>query len=589
MHTNNSKPKLKKDKNNRKFIFVTGGVISGVGKGVATASIALILKKYGFRVNVIKIDPYINVDAGTLRPTEHGEVWVTFDGGETDQDIGTYERFLNQELSKQNSITTGQIYKAVIDKERKGEFLGKTVQFVPHIINEIKRRIIQVDDSDITLVELGGTVGDYENVPFLFAAKSMEKDVGKDNVLYVLVTYLPVPSHIGEMKTKPTQQAIKQLSETGIFPDLIIARSEKSIDNVRREKIEKYGNIPSEYVISAPDVKSIYEVPLNFQKDKIGIKIMRKLKLKPKHNINLVKWKKLTNTLRTSKKASKNPVEIALVGKYLKTGNYDLKDSYVSVIEALNHAAAHLNRRVNVRFVPSEDVEEKGVGLLKGVNGIIVPGGFGSKGIEGKIKAIKYARENNIPYLGLCLGLQLAMVEFARNVLKMRDAHTTEINPKTKHPVVMILPEQRKLLEENAYGATMRLGEYSAVLNKESKVFSLYNETGRLKEDMRIIKNYEKLRKENYRLGYDTKVGGPVILERHRHRYEINPEYINLFESKEVLFSGFHYINKDNKLVEFMELKNHKFFVATQAHPEFKSRFEDPAPLFKGFLEASMN
>lgn len=585
MHTNNSEPKLKKNTNNKKFIFVTGGVISGVGKGVATASIALILKKYGFKVNTIKIDPYINVDAGTLRPTEHGEVWVTFDGGETDQDIGTYERFLNQELSRQNSITTGQIYKTVIDKERKGEFLGKTVQFVPHIINEIKRRIIQVDDSDITLVELGGTVGDYENIPFLFAAKSIEKDIGRDNVLYVLVTYLPVPSHIGEMKTKPTQQAIKQLSETGIFPDLILARSENKIDKVRREKIEKYGNIPSEYVISAPDVESIYEVPLNFQKDKLGIKMLNKLRLKPKRRINLVKWEKLTTALKTSK----SKVEIALVGKYLKTGNYDLKDSYVSVIEALNHAAAHLNARVMIRFVPSEDIEKKGVSLLKGVKGIIVPGGFGSKGIEGKIKAIKYARENNIPYLGLCLGLQLAMVEFARNVLKMKDAHTTEINPKTKHPIVMILPEQRKLLKEHAYGATMRLGEYSAVLNKESRVFSLYKETGRLNEDMKTIRNYKKLGREDYRLGYDIKLRSPTILERHRHRYEVNPEYIKLFEDKGVLFSGFHYINEKDKLVEFIELKNHKFFVATQAHPEFKSRFEDPSPLFKGFLEASMN
>ncbi len=585
MHTNNSKHNFKRSRNNKKFIFVTGGVISGVGKGVTTASIALILKKYGFKVNVIKIDPYINVDAGTLRPTEHGEVWVTFDGGETDQDLGTYERFLNQELSKQNSITTGQIYKAVIDKERKGEYLGKTVQFVPHIINEIKRRILQVDDSDITLVELGGTVGDYENMPFLFAAKSLEKDIGEDNVLYVLVTYLPVPSHIGEMKTKPTQQAIKQLSETGIFPDLIIARSENPIDKVRKEKIEKYGNIPSEYVISAPDVKSIYEVPLNFQKDKIGIKIMRKLKLKPKRNINMKSWKEFSSALNTLEKR----VEIALVGKYLRTGNYDLKDSYVSVIEALNHAAAHLKVNLKIRFVPSEDIEERGVSLLKGVKGIIVPGGFGSKGIEGKIKAIKYARENNIPYLGLCLGLQLAMVEFARNVLKMRDAHTTEINPKTKHPVVMILPEQRKLLEEHAYGATMRLGEYSAVLNKESRVFSLYKETGRLKDDMKTIKNYKKLGREEYRLGFDARLKEPTVLERHRHRYEVNPKYIKLFEDKGVLFSGFHYLNENDKLVEFIELKNHKFFIATQAHPEFKSRFEDPSPLFRGFLEASMN
>ncbi len=573
----------KLSKRNKKFILVCGGVISGVGKGITTASLGLILKKYGFKVNLIKIDPYVNVDAGTLRPTEHGEVWVTFDGGETDQDLGSYERFLNQELPRINNITTGQVYKTVIDRERNGYYLGKTVQFVPHIVDEIKRRISDADHSDITIIELGGTVGDYENLPFLFAMKSLEKDVGEENLLYVLVTYLPIPKNIGEMKTKPTQQAIRQLAETGIFPDFIVARAEKPLDDVRKEKIEKYANIPKEFVISAPDISTVYEVPLNFEKDNIGLKVLHKLYLKPKNKPDWRNWKKLINSLKFSKRS----INITLVGKYLTIGDYELNDSYISVIESLKHASARLGLKLNIKFIPSQEVENKGVSLLKGSDGIIVPGGFGSHGVEGKIRAIQYARENKIPYLGLCFGLQLAVVEFARHVLKFKDADTTEINPKTKHPVVMILPEQVALLRKHNYGSSMRLGEYAAVLDEDSVVFKLYKRTGRLREDMLKIKNYySKHKKQSFRLGFlpDKK---PVVLERHRHRYEVNPDYLSLLEQKGLKISGFHFIDEHKKLAEFIELKNHPFFVATQAHPEFKSRLVSPSPLFYGFLDAA--
>ncbi len=580
-HRPSKHKKLVKNNKNKKFILVSGGVISGVGKGIASASIALILKQYGFKVNVIKIDPYINVDAGTLRPTEHGEVWVTFDGGETDQDLGSYERFLNQELPRINSITTGQIYKTVIDRERSGYYLGKTVQFVPQLIDEIKARIFEADHSDVTVVELGGTVGDYENLPFLFAMKSLEKDLGKDNVLYVLVSYLPIPKNIGEMKTKPTQQAIRQLAETGIFPDIIIARSELPLDDVRRAKIEKYANIPKEFVISAPDVSDVYEVPLNFEKDNIGKKILTKLHLRPKSKPNWTKWKKLVNNL-----AHEKEITVGIVGKYLSIGDYELSDSYLSVVQALKHASANLNVGIDIKFIPSQSLEKGDLSKLKGLDGIVVPGGFGSKGVEGKIKAIKYARDHNVPYLGLCFGLQLAIVEFARDVLHLKDAHTTEIDPKTKHPVVMILPEQRALLEKHAYGASMRLGEYTAVLDKQSLVFSLYKETGRLKMDNLKIKSYySKHEEEFFRLGFLPK-NKPVVLERHRHRYEVNPKFVNLFEKSGLKISGFHFIDKNTKLVEFIELKNHPFFVATQSHPEFKSRLMSPAPLFYGFIKA---
>jgi len=573
---------------NKKFIFVSGGVISGVGKGVATASIAKIMKEFGFKVTCIKIDPYINVDAGTLRPTEHGEVWVTFDGGETDQDLGNYERFIHQNLPKKNNITTGKIYDELIRKERSGFFLGKTVQIIPHFIDEIKNRILEAGkDAEIILVEIGGTVGDYENVPFLFAAKSLEKDFGKENVVYVLVSYLPTPGNVGEMKTKPTQQAIKMLSETGIYPDIVIARATEALDDVRKEKIEKYANINKDFIISAPDVDNIYLIPLNFEKEMLGKKILKKLNLKPRKSADWSVWKRSADFLNKSERI----IKIGIVGKYFRIGNYILKDSYISVVESLNHAAAYLKSRVSVEEVSSQDLEGNGIRaqeILSRFQGLIIPGGFGSQGVLGKINAIKYAREKKKPFLGLCFGMQLAVIEFCRNVLNIGDADSLEINPKTKNPVITILSEQQELLKKNAYGATMRLGDYAAVLDKDSIVYKLYKEFGRIKNDKKTINDYLKDNDLKFRAGYVPK-NSEAILERHRHRYEVNPEYIELLEKHGMKISGFHFIDEKTKLVEFIELRGHPFFVATQSHPEFRSGFLSPAPLFVGFLRACFN
>ncbi len=532
-----------------KYIVVVGGVISGVGKGVATASMGRILKEYGFSVTVVKIDPYINCDAGTMRPTEHGEVWVTDDGGETDQDLGNYERFLGQSIPKLNNITTGQIYKEIIEKERRGDFLGKTVQFIPHIPDEIKRRIKKASDGfDICLIEIGGTVGDYENIPFLFALKSLEGEIGKENIIYSLVTYLPVPSHIEEMKTKPTQLSVKLLRENGIQPDLILCRGKSALDGVRKEKIERYSNIKSGDVISMPDVtgegtaNTIYIIPLDLEKEKIGDKILRKLVLEKKKEPNWTEWKskveKIINPL--------DKISVAIVGKYFDIGDYNLGDSYISVNEALKHAGANNNVKINISFIDSKQIEENLVDLSK-YNGIIVPGGFGSSGVEGKIKAIKYARENNIPFLGLCYGMQLAVIEFARNVCGL-DAGSSETHPDSNDKVIDILEEQKEIKEK---GGTMRLGSYKAIVS--GKVAQLYNS------------------KEVY--------------ERHRHRYEVNPAYHEALQSRGIVFSG---MSPDRKLVEFIELPKNKFFVATQAHPEFKSNLLKPAPLFDGFVKACL-
>jgi len=566
-----------------KFIVVAGGVMSGVGKGVTTASIARILYEYGYKVTPIKIDPYINYDAGTLRPTEHGEVWVTDDGGEIDQDLGTYERFLNVGIPRKNNITTGQIYKTIIEKERKGKYLGKTVQFIPHVPDEIKKRVKEASKNyDIAIIEIGGTIGDYENIPFLFAMKSMEREIGKDNVAYVLITYLPVPSHIEEMKTKPTQQAIRLLGENGIFPDFIICRAKRALDKVRKQKIETYANIPSTHVISEPDIETVYSIPLDLEKGQLGLKILKELKLKPKKSLNLNEWKRLVSRIENPRKH----VKIAIVGKYIDIGDYNLSDSYVSINQSLLHAGAVLNVGVDIHWVDAKSFEKSKNKLseLKDFDGIIVPGGFGASGVEGKIKAINFARTKNKPYLGLCYGLQLAIVEYARNVCKMRNANTTE-NSKTKFPVIDILPTQRKIMEKSDYGGTMRLGAYAAVLKEKSKVLKLYQETGRLKEDMKKIEKLKKDKSQAFRLGILNK-NKNIILERHRHRYEVNPEFVNELEKKGLVFSGYH-LRKDNtKLMEFIELPKHKFFVGTQAHPEFKSRLGNPSPLFYGFVRA---
>jgi len=535
-----------------KYIFVVGGVISGVGKGVACASIGRILIENGFSVTAIKIDPYINFDAGTMRPTEHGEVWVTKDGGEIDQDLGNYERFLGIELTKENNLTTGKVYKEIIDKERRGDFLGETVSIIPHVPNLVKEKIKKLSEGyDICLIEIGGTIGDYENIPFLFAAKSLENELGRENVIHVLVSYLPVPSHLDEMKTKPTQLAIRLLMENGIQPDFIICRGKEALDDIRKKKLAVSSNVDFGEIISAPDVigenttNSLYTIPLNFEKDKIGEKILRKLKLASRRKPEFKEWKeKLGNLLHPEKE-----IDVALVCKYLDSGDFQLRDAYISVSEALQHAGANNKCKVNVHWLNSKKLQENPEELLK-YKGIIVPGGFGSSGVEGKINAIKFVRENKIPFLGLCYGLQLAVIEYARNICGLKDANTTEIDEKTTNPVIDLMPEQKLICNK---GATMRLGEQPAILKEGTKVFEIY--------------------------------GKKEISERHRHRYEVNPDYHKILSDAGLVFSGF---SPSGILAEFIELPKdkHPFFIATQAHPEFKSSLLKPSPLFNAFVKA---
>lgn len=566
-----------------KFIFVVGGVISGVGKGIATASIAKILQQNGYTVTCVKIDPYINYDAGTLRPTEHGEVWVTDDGGEIDQDLGNYERFLGFHLPKRNNITTGQIYKELIDKERRGEFLGQTVEVIPHVPNEIKRRIMEAGkDYDFTVVEVGGTVGDYQNLPYLFAAKGMEHDVGRENVAYVLVTYLPVPSSVGEMKTKPTQQAIRMLNEAGIFPDFVLCRAPVPLDEVRKKKLETNANIMTDHVISAPDVSNIYDVPLNFEKEELGKKLLKRFNIMPLKEPDWTRWTTLVNNINNPERT----IKIAMVGKYVDIGNFSLTDSYISVNQSVLHASAEFAAKTDIEWIDAKKIEREGAQCLDKFNGIIVPGGFGATGVEGKIMAIKYARKNNIPFLGLCYGLQMAVIEYARNVCNMTSANTTEVDKNTEFPVIDILESQKSVISENRYGASMRLGAYAAVLKDNTRVLELYKRTGRFNEDMERIAEMQKT-SQTFRLGFLDSYYN-IILERHRHRYEVNPDFVKRLEENGLVFSGFHHREDDTKLMEFIELPDHKFFVATQAHPEFKSRLGNPSPLFYGFIEACL-
>lgn len=545
-----------------RFIVVAGGVISGVGKGVATGSIGKIFKEHGYKTTLIKIDPYINFDAGTLRPTEHGEVWVTEDGGEIDQDLGTYERFMDMSIPKINNITTGQIYKTVIDRERAGEYLGKTVQFVPHITDEIIRRVMcAADGYEVAVIEIGGTAGDYENVPFLFALKALKRELGDDRVVCVLVTYLPVPAHIDEMKTKPTQQAVRLLGEQGIMPDFIICRSQFPLDQIRREKIELFSSLPSDHIIAAPDIASIYHMPLEFEQQGLGKKLLAQLKLPIKRQPDWSSWQKRVHHIEHPQ----SKIKIAIAGKYVNSGAYSLTDSYLSICHALIHAGAELNVGVDITWIDAK-LFEKNPGKLTELstyNGVIVPGGFGHTGVEGKINVIEYVRKHNIPFVGLCYGLQLAAVEFARNVCHLEGAHTTEVDPDTPHPIIDILPLQKQLLEAGKLGGTMRLGAYEAQLKSGTKVYELYQTAS---ESSCVC----------------------TVYERHRHRYEVNPAYVKTLEDHGIVFSGSHLRADDTKLMEFVELPSHPFFIATQAHPEFKSRLGKPNPIFYGFVQACM-
>jgi len=532
------------------YIIVTGGVISGLGKGITTASIGKILQLHGYKVTAMKIDPYMNFDAGTLRPTEHGEVWVTEDGGEIDQDLGHYERFLDINIPKYHNITTGQVYSAVIEKERKGKYLGKTVQPIPHVTNEIKKRIrrpAEENGFDFVLVEIGGTVGDYENVLFLEAVRQMKLEGEK--LLFIHVTYVPRLDALGEAKTKPTQHSVKLLREIGIQPDFIITRSEQTLDSVRREKIALFCNVHEDEVISNEDVDNVYAISLLFERQDLCKKILKKLNLRKDHN-DLEGWEKFIKKIRTLK----NTVKIGIVGKYFDIGTSQLSDSYISVIEAVKHAAWNNNLNPDINWIDSKVFEKdsRKLSTLDELDGIIVPGGFGLSGIDGKIEAIRYCRENKIPYLGLCLGMQLAVVEFARNVCGLRGAHSTEVDKNTPHPVIDFIPEQVKILQDSRYGATMRLGAYPAVLKKGTLVYRLY--------------------------------GSEHVSERHRHRYEVNPEYVKKLEKCGLVFSG---RSPDGILMEFMELPDHPYFVGTQAHPEFKSRPLKPSPLFDGLIKAA--
>jgi len=543
----------------RKFIFVVGGVMSGVGKGVSAASIGAILKSKGFRVTAMKADPYINVDAGTMNPTEHGEVFVTKDGDECDQDMGNYERFLNEDLTKINYMTTGRIYQTVIDKERNLEYKGKNVEVVPDIPNEIIRRIYEATyktKSEITIFEIGGTAGEYQNILFLEAARMLKLKNPRD-VIFVLVSYLPIPSTLGEMKTKPTQYASRTLNSSGIQADFILCRSEHPIDDKRREKLAMLCSIEPENAISAPNVGSIYDIPVRFEDEKLGEKILKRLHLKARRK-DLVEWRKFVEKSTNAKK----PIRIGVVGKYFNSGNFILSDSYISVIESIKIAAWHQDYKPELVWLSSTDYEENPDKLkeLNKLDGIIVPGGFGSRGIEGKIAVAKYCREHKIPYFGLCYGMQIETIEFARNVCKLKDAHTEEIDAKTPYPVIHIMPEQKEKLRKKDFGGSMRLGEYDCELQKDSIAYEAYKK-------------------------YGCPAGKfPVIKERHRHRYELNNDYRDQLEKAGLRIAG---INPERDLVEIVEVKNHPFMVGVQFHPEFDSRPLRPHALFMAFIKAA--
>jgi len=535
------------------WIIVTGGVISTLGKGVVAGSIGSLLKMRGYKVTAVKIDPYINIDAGTMRPTEHGEVFVTYDGGETDQDIGNYERFLDENIPREHNITTGQVYQEVIRKERNLEYDGKCVEVIPHIPLEVQRRLKKAASNtkaDFVIVEIGGTIGDYQNVLFLEAVRTMRLE--GEPMIFAHVTYLPIPRTAGEMKSKPAQHSLRALNANGIQADFVIARSDEPIDDVRKEKISVFGNVKKDHVISCQDLESIYDVPLLLQEQRLDELVVKAFGKKPaplKEKFSA--WKELAAKSRNNGKE----IKIGVIGKYFNSGDFTLEDSYISVIEAIKHASYYNDAKPIIQWLNSLEYEENPEKLkeLKEYDALIIPGGFGKTGVEGKISTIKYARENKIPFLGLCYGLQLAVIEHARNVIGIKSANSSEINKSSEDLVVDVLPEQKKNLEAKNYGASMRLGNYEAVLKKGTKTNELY--------------------------------GKKKVLERHRHRYEVNPEYHGKLESKGLVFSG---LSPEGKLVEFIERDDHPFFLATQAHPEFTSRPLKPNPLFDGLVKAAL-
>lgn len=560
-----------------KYIIVSGGVVSGLGKGIVTASLSFLLKSRGYKVAPTKIDMYLNVDAGTIRPQEHGEVFVTHDGIETDEDLGHYERFINENLSRASYITTGQVYQEVIRRERTFQYKGEDVEAIPHLTDEITRRINlsgETRNADITLVELGGTVGEYQNGIFFEATRIMKLKNPKD-LIHVHVTYLPVLANVGELKSKPAQTSVHILNGMGIHPDIIVARSENPIDDRRLERLALFCNIEPEKIFSAPDVPSIYEVPLVFhcREQHLATTCLKLLHLKTKSHRTLDPWKSMVKNVKSRRLPE---VRIAMVGKYFATGEYKLSDSYVSVIESLKHAGCFLNVKAKVEWVDSEDLENA-KSTLNGYDGIIVPQGWGSRGIEGKLMASKYARENNIPYLGLCFGMQMASIEFARNVLGLKNANTTEANPKTKHPIICAMPDQEKYLSTHQYGGTIRLGAWPCIIKRGTLLEKSYRNYGKVKDAPWFIPRNPTSKVSS------TK--SLIIYERHRHRYEFNNKFKSSFEKKGFVISG---TSPDGKLVEAIELDNHKFFVGTQFHPEYISRPLAPHPLFISFLKATM-
>lgn len=528
-----------------KYVFVTGGVVSGLGKGITAASLGRLLKARGYKVTMQKFDPYINIDPGTMNPIQHGEVFVTDDGAETDLDLGHYERFIDESLDKNSNVTTGKVYWSVLQKERRGDYGGGTVQVIPHITNEIKSRFYRnFTDSDtrIAIIEVGGTVGDIESQPFLESIRQFQHEIGHENAILIHVTLIPYLSASQEMKTKPTQASVKELQGMGIQPDIIVCRSEHELDQGIKDKIALFCNVPNSHVLQNLDVKYLYEAPLAMEKEHLADVACECLHL-PCVEPDLTEWKKMVDDLYTPTQT----VEIALVGKYTQ-----LHDAYISVVEALKHGGIPQHCTVNIRWVDSETVNKENVAeILKGVDGVLVPGGFGNRGIEGMIDAIEYARTNNIPFLGICLGMQLSIVEYVRHVVGYRDAHSIELDPQTTHPVIALMPDQNGIED---IGGTLRLGSYPCHLDETSKAYQLY--------------------------------GSEIIHERHRHRYEVNNDYRAVLSENGMLLSG---LSPDGRIVEMIEIPSHPFFVATQAHPELKSRPNRPHPLFKGLVEAAIS